>query len=77
MWSTGIEYKGDFLNNMRHGLGKMLQRDGTVYEGHWENGLASGYGALIQQDGFKTYGLFIENQMVSKFNLDEFISRRH
>ncbi len=32
-WSTGIDYKGEFLDNMRHGQGRMLQRDGTVYEG--------------------------------------------
>ena len=46
-WSTGVEYKGDFLNNKRHGRGRMLQRDGTVYEGQWSNGTATGYGTLI------------------------------
>ena len=46
-WSTGIEFKGEFLNNKRHGKGRMLQRDGTVYDGQWVNGVAEGYGILI------------------------------
>ena len=75
-WSTGIEYKGDFKANMRHGKGRMLQRDGTVYEGSWVDGRACGYGMLIQPDGFKHYGLFKDNLMVSKLDLEEFIRSR-
>ena len=75
-WNTRIEFKGDFLNNMRHGYGKMIQRDGTVYEGQWENGLASGYGMLIQPDGFKNHGFFKDNVMIRKLNLEEFITDR-
>ena len=23
-WSSGVEYRGEFLDNMRHGLGRMI-----------------------------------------------------
>ena len=72
-WSTGVEYVGEFLNNRRHGRGRMIQRDGTVYEGFWENGKASGVGVLIQKDGFKNYGLFKDNTMVSKLDLEQYL----
>lgn len=32
-WSSGVEYRGEFLDNKRHGYGRMIQRDNTVYEG--------------------------------------------
>ena len=35
-WSSGVEYRGEFLDNKRHGFGRMLQRDQTVYEGMWQ-----------------------------------------
>ena len=54
----------------------MLQRDGTVYEGNWVHGKANGYGMLIQPDGFKDYGLFKDNVMVSKLNMEQFIKGR-
>jgi len=74
-WSTGVEYRGEFLDNMRHGQGRMLQRDGTVYEGFWEQGVACGYGCLIQPDGFKHYGLFRNNLLVERLNLQSLIKR--
>lgn len=51
----------------------MIQRDGTVYEGAWSKGKACGYGMLIQADGFKHYGLFKDNLMVSKLDLEQFM----
>ena len=51
----------------------MLQRDGTVYEGYWKKGMATGYGLLIQKDGFKLYGLFKDNLLVKKLDLEEFL----
>ena len=55
----------------------MLQRDGTVYEGPWVNGVAQGYGTLIQIDGYKHYGLFKDNMMIEKLDLDQFLKRRN
>ena len=75
-WSNGVEYRGDFLDNMRHGHGRMLQRDGTVYEGQWYEGKAMGYGILIQADGFKHYGLFKDNVMVQEFDLKRWHQHR-
>ena len=39
MWSNGSLYEGQFLNNLRHGIGKMKWKDGTTYEGEWFNGI--------------------------------------
>ncbi|MDP2439059.1 MAG: hypothetical protein Q8P67_25210 [archaeon] len=37
-------YQGAYLNNMRHGKGKVTFRDGSSYEGDWENDLFHGTG---------------------------------
>lgn len=46
-----------------------------MYEGFWEQGVACGYGCLIQPDGFKHYGLFRNNLLVERLNLQSLIKR--
>jgi hypothetical protein len=33
--SCGSKYEGQFKDNMRHGRGKMIWKDGSNYEGDW------------------------------------------
>jgi hypothetical protein len=38
IYSNGDIYEGDFVDNKRHGNGKMTYPDGKVEEGRWEDG---------------------------------------
>ena len=49
---NGIEYEGGFKNNLRHGKGRMIWRNGNKYEGMWKDGNADGYGCLSLRDGY-------------------------
>jgi hypothetical protein len=34
----GSQYEGDWVNNMRHGIGTLMAADGTIYQGEfWNN----------------------------------------
>jgi len=39
---NGATYDGQWLNNMRDGLGTQLWPDGSRYEGQWANDKANG-----------------------------------
>lgn len=41
------------MNNLAHGMGRLIHSDGDVYIGNWENGHAMGYGEYIHTDGTK------------------------
>ena len=45
------DYKGDWLNNARHGTGRMSYQNGDVYEGEWQNDMRSGHGQCIYANG--------------------------
>ena len=46
-------YEGYWMNNLAHGMGRLIHSDGDVYIGNWENGHAMGYGEYIHTDGTK------------------------
>lgn len=54
---SGAVYKGEWLNNKRHGRGIQVWKDGSKYEGEWATGKANGYGRLIHADGDVYEGL--------------------
>lgn len=37
-WPDGRFFEGNFLNNKRHGYGRMTWPDGRSYEGEWLEG---------------------------------------
>lgn len=37
-WDDGKIYEGEFLNDLKHGEGKLTTTDGKVYVGKWVNG---------------------------------------
>lgn len=48
---NGATYTGQWLNNMRDGIGTQLWPDGSRYEGQWKNDKANGQGKLVHADG--------------------------
>ncbi|NXH39670.1 MORN4 protein, partial [Dicaeum eximium] len=50
-YSNGEEYRGEWKEGRRHGIGQLTFADGTAYVGHFENGLFHGCGVLTFSDG--------------------------
>ncbi|NWR33057.1 MORN4 protein, partial [Tachuris rubrigastra] len=50
-YSSGEEYRGEWKEGRRHGIGQLTFSDGTAYVGHFENGLFHGCGVLTFSDG--------------------------
>mmetsp|Transcript_111100 Transcript_111100/g.313431 ORF Transcript_111100/g.313431 Transcript_111100/m.313431 type:complete len:423 (+) Transcript_111100:90-1358(+) len=48
---TGSTYTGEWLNNMRHGHGRMSWPSGAEYEGQWKCNTASGHGRFKHPEG--------------------------
>lgn len=42
----GATYKGEWLNDVKHGFGTYKNPDGTVYEGDWKNNMKNGRGTI-------------------------------
>ena len=68
-WGRGVQYKGTYLKNKRHGKGICSWKDGTLYDGNWEDNKANGYGILRMPDGYSYIGLFKDNKFVQKISL--------
>ncbi|XP_027764182.1 MORN repeat-containing protein 4 isoform X1 [Empidonax traillii] len=63
-YSSGEEYRGEWKEGRRHGIGQLTFSDGTAYVGHFENGLFHGCGVLTFSDGSRYEGEFVQG----KFN---------
>ncbi|XP_005048536.1 PREDICTED: MORN repeat-containing protein 4 isoform X1 [Ficedula albicollis] len=63
-YSSGEEYRGEWKEGRRHGIGQLTFADGTAYVGHFENGLFHGCGVLTFSDGSRYEGEFVQG----KFN---------
>ncbi|OWK62291.1 MORN repeat-containing protein 4 [Lonchura striata] len=63
-YSNGEEYRGEWKEGRRHGIGQLTFADGTAYVGHFENGLFHGCGVLTFPDGSRYEGEFVQG----KFN---------
>lgn len=50
------KYKGEYLNNLRHGDGIFQFYDGSKYVGKWKNNYRHGIGTYIFKDGLKLKG---------------------
>jgi hypothetical protein len=48
-WADGSTYKGEWLNNLRHGNGKHIC-DFYEYVGQWHSGVKHGRGRLIRKN---------------------------
>jgi len=50
---SGSSYKGEWNNDVKEGLGKMLYADGSKYEGEWMANKRHGRGTLFIKKGKK------------------------
>jgi len=51
-WSTGTVYKGEWINNKKHGYGIQVWSNGNKYEGDWAKGFRDGHGVFwVKKDG--------------------------
>ncbi|XP_021748643.1 phosphatidylinositol 4-phosphate 5-kinase 1-like [Chenopodium quinoa] len=60
---NGDLYKGTFLGNVPHGVGKYLWSDGCMYEGEWKKGKANGKGKFSWPSGATYEGEFKGGRM--------------
>lgn len=61
-YSSGEEYRGEWKEGRRHGIGQLTFADGTAYVGHFENGLFHGCGVLSFADGSRYEGEFVQGK---------------
>ncbi|KEG14015.1 protein kinase [Trypanosoma grayi] len=63
--ATGV-YTGGWVDDMRHGLGKMEYVGGSVYEGEWLANMRHGQGKLTEENGVVYHGEFVRNEKEGK-----------
>ncbi|KAH7654741.1 Phosphatidylinositol-4-phosphate 5-kinase protein [Dioscorea alata] len=60
---NGDVYRGGFVGNTPHGVGKYLWTDGCMYEGEWRRGKAAGKGKFSWPSGATFEGEFRSGRM--------------
>lgn len=63
--ATGV-YTGEWVDDMRHGLGKMEYLGGSVYDGEWFANMRHGQGKLKEANGVVYEGEFVRNEREGK-----------
>ncbi|RNF01413.1 putative protein kinase [Trypanosoma conorhini] len=63
--ATGV-YTGEWVDDMRQGLGKMEYACGSVYEGEWVANMRHGEGKLTEENGIVYHGEFVRNEKEGK-----------
>ena len=63
---NGNKYSGQFLNNKRHGFGRLVFASGGYYEGEFFEGSFEGKGKIVNLEGFNYYGDFKANRKHGK-----------
>ena len=56
----GGVYTGDFKNNLAHGFGKQIEKDGTWWEGEVKNDLLNGKAIMVNADGSSHEGEWVD-----------------
>lgn len=57
------KYVGNFEDNLRHGTGDYIWKNGWIYKGQWNKGKCSGMGKLYKPGGVLFYDGFFDNFM--------------
>ncbi|CCW65823.1 unnamed protein product [Phytomonas sp. EM1] len=66
MKDAGSVYKGDWVEDMREGMGRMVYANNDVYEGEWLGGMRHGRGKLVESNGNVYEGEFVRNEKEGK-----------
>lgn len=73
-WLDGSrEYRGDFMDDERHGQGTYIWENGTKsYRGYWRNGLKDGVGYVRDEfDYVERKGLWFCGKLIKWMPMDE------
>jgi hypothetical protein len=66
-WNSGAIYKGDWVNDYRHGVGTFkFSNNGSKYDGEWKHDKANGKGTFTRGNGDKYVGEFKDNKKHGK-----------
>ena len=57
-------YEGDFVNDMKEGVGMMHFPDGSVYNGQWQANVRCGDGIIVFPNGKIFHGLWQQDKML-------------
>ena len=49
-FANGDVYEGEYLNDLRHGKGKLTHANGIVFDGSWVSGVRAGVVRLRSRD---------------------------
>ena len=44
---AGVRYEGEWRDGLEHGVGTLVETDGSAYYGFWSKGLLHGEGVLL------------------------------
>tara|TARA_B100001093_G_scaffold370448_1_gene355423 strand:+ start:239 stop:1579 length:1341 start_codon:yes stop_codon:yes gene_type:complete len=67
--NNGI-YDGEFLNNKKHGKGKMIYENGEIYDGEWFGDIINGLGKMTFKSSDVYTGNFVNNKIHGKGRID-------
>ena len=59
------KYYGNYVNNLKEGLGAFYWNDGYKFEGFWKEGKQNGYGYITGNNGNK-YGYWLDGKLQNK-----------
>ena len=65
-WLDGSKYTGQWLNQMKNGLGTQTWHNGDKYEGQWLNDKQYGYGKATYTDGTIKEGLWKDGEFIGE-----------
>jgi len=58
--SGNLEYEGEFMSGVPHGVGKWFGADGSVYHGKFRFGRSFGHAVMIKANGDRIEGNFLD-----------------
>jgi hypothetical protein len=61
-YTNGNKYEGQWVENLKHGRGKMTYANGDVYEGDWVNDERCGPGVLLTISGDRYEGHWLKDK---------------
>jgi len=65
----GVDYKGEYIEGVPNGTGKIIFEDGTVYSGQMDQGQCTGIGEVTYSCGYVCQGQFLEGVPNGKASL--------
>jgi len=63
LYPNGDKYVGEWLNELKHGMGIINWKDGRCYDGEWLLGKRSGNGVYTDINGERYTGSWLDDKM--------------